>query len=169
MFNSSPELQPKSAQKKCTRNPLCRVFGLLFLGVSLTLLPVAPAHSAADTQKSSKSAKSSKSSKSKSSKSSKSKSNKKSSKKGKSSSDAKSDTLAQANQPSEEEYAVANQKLLTENAKLQRNLNDLQTQVNVLLNERSGQLFLYGAFSSLLAFVIGVIITWLLLGKRRQW
>ncbi|HBL96601.1 MAG TPA: hypothetical protein DD294_06440, partial [Psychrobacter sp.] len=57
------------------------------------------------------------------------------------------DTLAAQLQPSTKALSEANQELLSRNAQLQRQVNDLQTQANVLVYESKGQLFLYGAFT----------------------
>ena len=71
--------------------------------------------------------------------------------------------------PTTQALSTANQKLLTENARLQREVNDLDTQVNVLVNERSGQLFLYGAMTGLGAVLLGLLIGWLTFGRKGGW
>lgn len=79
------------------------------------------------------------------------------------------DTLISQLQPSERELSAANQELLSRNAQLQRQINDLQTQVNVLVNERSGQLFMYGAFTVIISLLVGVFISWLVFVRRERW
>lgn len=78
-------------------------------------------------------------------------------------------SLAAARMPSEVALSEANQKLLTDNARLEREVNDLQTQVNVLVNERSGQLFLYGVITALGSFFIGGLMSWFFIGRRKGW
>ncbi len=79
------------------------------------------------------------------------------------------DSLAMVRMPKPSTFATANQKLLTENAKLEREVNDLQTQVNVLVNERSGQLFLYGVFTAFASFFLGGFLSWLFFSRRKRW
>ena len=78
-------------------------------------------------------------------------------------------TLKQTMQPSNQDFSAANQQLLTRNAALKRQVNDLQTQVNVLIYESQGQLFLYGALTSLISLMIGALVTWLILSRRSRW
>ena len=80
-----------------------------------------------------------------------------------------SDTLAAQLQPSDKALSDANQQLLSRNAQLQRELNDLQTQVNVLVYESKGQLFLYGAFTVLISLLVGIFISWLVFVRRERW
>ncbi len=77
-------------------------------------------------------------------------------------------TLIVTQKPSETALSVANKELLAENNKLQREITDLQTQVNVLINERSGQLFLYGALTALVSFFIGGFFSWFFLARNRS-
>lgn len=78
-------------------------------------------------------------------------------------------TLAAQRQPSETALSAANQTLLSRNAQLQRQVNDLQTQVNVLIYESRGQLFLYGAFTVLISSLVGIFISWLVFVRRERW
>ena len=80
-----------------------------------------------------------------------------------------SDTLAAQLQPSTKALSEANQELLSRNAQLQRQVNDLQTQVNVLVYESKGQLFLYGAFTVLVSLLVGIFISWLVFVRRDRW
>ena len=80
-----------------------------------------------------------------------------------------SDTLAAQLQPSTKALSEANQELLSRNAQFQRQVNDLQTQVNVLVYESKGQLFLYGAFTVLVSLLVGIFISWLVFVRRDRW
>ena len=82
---------------------------------------------------------------------------------------AANNTFAAQLQPSSKALSDANQELLTHNAQLQRQVNDLQTQVNVLIYESKGQLFLYGAFTVLISLLVGVFISWLVFVRRERW
>ncbi|MGP4863712.1 hypothetical protein ACTXGK_05900 [Psychrobacter sp. T6-5] len=79
------------------------------------------------------------------------------------------DTLAAQLQPSTKALSAANQELLSRNAQLQRQVNDLQTQANVLVYESKGQLFLYGAFTVLISLLVGIFISWLVFVRRDRW
>lgn len=78
-------------------------------------------------------------------------------------------TLAAQLQPSNKALSAANQELLSRNAQLQRQVNDLQTQANVLVYESKGQLFLYGAFTVLISLLVGIFISWLVFVRRERW
>ena len=78
-------------------------------------------------------------------------------------------TLASQIQPTQSELSAANQQLLSRNAQLQRDVNDLETQVNVLVNERSGQLFMYGALTVIAGLLVGIFIGWLVFAHRGRW
>lgn len=83
---------------------------------------------------------------------------------------AANDTLLAAQlQPSSKALSDANQELLSRNAQLQRQVNDLQTQANVLVYESKGQLFLYGAFTVLISLLVGIFISWLVFVRRERW
>lgn len=83
---------------------------------------------------------------------------------------APSDTLLAAQlQPSNKALSDANQELLSRNAQLQRQVNDLQTQANVLVYESKGQLFLYGAFTVLISLLVGIFVSWLVFVRRERW
>ena len=78
-------------------------------------------------------------------------------------------SLAAQLQPTESALSAANQELLSRNAKLQREVNDLETRVNVLVYESKGQLFLYGAFTVLISLLVGIFISWLVFVRRQRW
>ena len=78
-------------------------------------------------------------------------------------------TLAIQRQPTPSALSTANQNLVSENIKLQRQVNDLQTQVNVLIYESKGQLFVYGAMTALLSLLLGAFISWLVFRSRSRW
>lgn len=78
-------------------------------------------------------------------------------------------SLASGMQPSEDDLSAANQELLSRNAQLQRDVNDLETRVNVLINERSGQLFMYGAVTVAVSLFLGVLLGGFVFGKRGRW
>ncbi len=78
-------------------------------------------------------------------------------------------TLAAQLQPSNKALNAANQELLSRNAQLQRQVNDLQTQANVLVYESKGQLFLYGAFTVLISLLVGIFVSWLVFVRRERW
>lgn len=78
-------------------------------------------------------------------------------------------TLAMQRQPTPSALSTANQNLVSENIKLQRQVNDLQTQVNVLIYESKGQLFVYGAMTALLSLLLGAFISWLVFRSRSRW
>ena len=78
-------------------------------------------------------------------------------------------TLAAQLKPTDSALSEANQTLLSRNAQLQRQVNDLQTQANVLVYESKGQLFLYGAFTVLISLLVGIFISWLVFVRRERW
>lgn len=78
-------------------------------------------------------------------------------------------SLAAQLQPTDNALSAANQELLSRNAKLQREVNDLQTQVNVLIYESKGQMFLYGAFTVLVSLLAGIFVSWLVFVRRQRW
>lgn len=82
--------------------------------------------------------------------------------------DTTSNTLANQ-QPSQSKLSAANQTLLTQNAKLQREVNDLQTQVNVLIHERSGQIYLYGVFTVIVSLLVGFGLGMFVFHQRDRW
>ena len=63
----------------------------------------------------------------------------------------------------------ANQQLLAKNAELQNQVDSLNTQVKVLVNERSGQIFIYGAVTALLSGILGIALGWLVAGRKGRW
>ncbi|WP_019673278.1 hypothetical protein [Psychrobacter lutiphocae] len=79
------------------------------------------------------------------------------------------DSLASNMQPSDADLSAANQELLSRNAQLQRDVNDLETQVNVLINERSGQLFMYGAVTVAVSFILGLVLGGFIFSRRERW
>lgn len=79
------------------------------------------------------------------------------------------DSLASGMQPSDSELSAANQELLSRNAQLQRDVNDLETRVNVLINERSGQLFMYGAVTVAVSLFLGILLGGFVFSRRDRW
>ena len=77
-------------------------------------------------------------------------------------------TLTQTNKPTDSQLSQANQQLLTQNAELQRQVSSLNTQNNVLVNEKSGQLLVYGGFIALLSAVIGLLLGWFIFGRNKS-
>lgn len=80
----------------------------------------------------------------------------------------KNPTLADLQNPDESELSQANLDLLAKNAELQSRVDELTTQVNVLVNERSGQMFLYGMMSVLLGLVVGIGLMWFVVSKNKS-
>ena len=78
-------------------------------------------------------------------------------------------TLAQLNQPTDSQLSNANQQLLAKNAELQNQVDSLNTQVKVLVNERSGQIFIYGALTALMSGILGIALGWLVAGRKGRW
>ena len=78
-------------------------------------------------------------------------------------------SLASEMQPSDSDLSAANQELLSRNAQLQRDVNDLETRVNVLINERSGQLFMYGAVTVAVSLFLGVLLGGFIFSRRDRW
>lgn len=75
-------------------------------------------------------------------------------------------TLAQLAKPDDNQLSRANIELLAKNSQLQGRIDELTTQVNVLVNERSGQLFLYGVISTLASFTLGFILASLIIKRK---
>ena len=42
-------------------------------------------------------------------------------------------------------------------------------QVKVLINERSGQIFIYGAVTALLSGILGIALGWMVAGRKGRW
>lgn len=78
-------------------------------------------------------------------------------------------SLASDMQPSDADLSAANQELLGRNAQLQRDVNDLETRVNVLINERSGQLFMYGAVTVAVSLFLGFLLGGFVFSRRERW
>lgn len=78
-------------------------------------------------------------------------------------------TLAQLNQPSDSQLSQANTELLAKNAELQRRVDSLTSQNNVLVNERSGDLFVKGAYTAGFSLLLGFGLGWLLFGRNKRW
>lgn len=81
--------------------------------------------------------------------------------------DPNAQTLAKLYSPTDSELSYANTELLAKNAKLTREVNDLTTQVNVLVQEHSGQLFIYGAMTAVFSMIIGFMVA--KLTSRQRW
>lgn len=82
--------------------------------------------------------------------------------------DPNAPTLMQAHAPSFDELSRANEELLAKNAELSRQVSSLTTQTNVLVSERSGQLFMYGALVAGVSFFVGLMLGRLLF-RRDRW
>ncbi len=76
------------------------------------------------------------------------------------------DSLLTALSPNDSELSRANTELLAQNAELTRRVDDLTTQVNVLVQERSGQLYIYGASTAIFCVILGFIFAKLTTRKR---
>lgn len=79
-----------------------------------------------------------------------------------------SPTLLDNLTPNDSELSKANTELLAKNAELSRQVDNLSTQVNVLTQERSGQLFTYGAVTAISCLIIGFMLA-RLLGRKDRW
>lgn len=82
--------------------------------------------------------------------------------------DPNAPTIAELQTPEESELSRANTELLAKNAELENRVTELTTQVNVLVNERSGQLFLYGAFTVLFSMLLGAWAIWFVLKRKKS-
>lgn len=82
--------------------------------------------------------------------------------------DPNAPTLAQLQAPTESELSVANTELLAKNAELEGRVAELTTQINLLVNERHAQFFLYGALSALFCFSLGAALSWLIFNKKKS-
>lgn len=78
------------------------------------------------------------------------------------------DTLFDTLSPKDSELSIANKKLLAKNAELSFAVDNLTTQVNVLTQERSGQLFTYGAMTAIFSMIIGFVLA-KFIGKNNRW
>lgn len=76
-------------------------------------------------------------------------------------------TLAQLNKPNDSQLSQANQELLVKNAELQRQVDSLNTQNNVLVNERSSDLFVKGAYVAVLSVLVGFALAWFIFGRNK--
>lgn len=78
-------------------------------------------------------------------------------------------TLAQLNTPNNAQLSKANEQLLANNAELQRQVDSLTTQNNVLVSERSSQLFMYGAYTAAASLLLGLGLGWWMFGRKSGW
>ncbi len=81
--------------------------------------------------------------------------------------DPNAPTVLQNQAPNESELSVANTQLLAKNAKLERQIDTLATQNNVLVQERSGQLFMYGAITLAVGVILGFMLARMIARKDR--
>ncbi|MDO5650963.1 MAG: hypothetical protein Q4G13_02360 [Moraxella sp.] len=81
--------------------------------------------------------------------------------------DPNAPSLLELQIPNESELSAANQTLLTKNAELERQVSTLTTQANVLVQERSGQLFMYGAITAGISLFVGLFLGKLIFGRDR--
>lgn len=77
-------------------------------------------------------------------------------------------TLAQLNKPSDNQLSQANQELLVKNAELQRQVDSLTTQNNVLINEQTSDLFVKGAYVAIFSALAGFGLSWLIFGRNKS-
>lgn len=82
--------------------------------------------------------------------------------------DPNADTMLDLITPNDSELSQANQQLLAKNAELSFAVDNLTTQVHVLTQERSGQLFTYGAMTAIFSMIIGFVFA-KLLNKKDRW
>lgn len=82
--------------------------------------------------------------------------------------DPNAPTIAELLAPNDGELSRANGELLAKNAALETRVDELTTQLNVLVNERSGQLFLYGVITVLASLIIGFIIGFTMANRKRS-
>ena len=78
-------------------------------------------------------------------------------------------TIAATYTPKIDALNQQNKALLTQNLTLQQRVDSLQTQVDVLIYERQGQLFLYGAVTVLVSMLIGAGIARLFWRQASRW
>lgn len=76
-------------------------------------------------------------------------------------------TLLDELHPSDNALSQANIELLAKNAALSRQVDDLTVQLGVLTEERSGQLFFYGAMTSFASLLMGFVLAKIL--ERQRW
>lgn len=81
--------------------------------------------------------------------------------------DPNAPTLLEMQAPDDNELSAANTALLAKNAELERQIDTLTTQNNVLVQERSGQLFMYGAMTAIASLLLGFMLSRLLTRKDR--
>lgn len=86
-----------------------------------------------------------------------------------SSHDADGKTLLEGQKPTEEELSLANKALLAKNAELERQVNVLTNQNNVLTQEKSGQLFMYGTMTALFSVILGGLVAKLFGSRKERW
>lgn len=86
-----------------------------------------------------------------------------------SSHDADGKTLLEQQAPTEEELSLANKELLAKNAQLERQVNALTTQNNVLTQEKSGQLFMYGTLTAIFSVILGGLVVKLFGNRKERW
>jgi len=78
-------------------------------------------------------------------------------------------TIAATYTPKIDALNQQNKALLTQNLTLQQRVDSLQTQVDVLIYERQGQLFLYGAVTVLISMLIGAGLARLFWRQASRW
>lgn len=81
--------------------------------------------------------------------------------------ETKTPTLLDDTLPSDRTLLLANNELLAKNAALSRQVDTLTTQVNVLVQERSGQLYIYGAMTAIFCVILGFVFA--KLTTKRRW
>lgn len=70
--------------------------------------------------------------------------------------------------PDDSELSKANTELLAKNTELTRQIESLNTQVNILVQERTNQLFIYGGMTAVISLVIGFVLA-KLTSRQGRW
>lgn len=83
--------------------------------------------------------------------------------------DPENPTLIEGVTPNDSELSLANLELLAKNTELERQIDTLTTQNNVLVQERSGQLFLYGAMTAIFSMMVGFVLAKLISPRKDRW
>lgn len=77
-------------------------------------------------------------------------------------------TYLQSIMPNDSDLSKANTELLAKNTELSRQVESLSTQVNVLAQERTNQLFVYGGITGVVSLVIGFVLA-KLTSRQGRW
>lgn len=77
-------------------------------------------------------------------------------------------TYLQSIMPDDSQLSKVNTELLATNTNLVRQVESLNTQVNVLVQERTNQLFIYGGLTAIVSFVLGFVLA-KLTSRQGRW